>query len=63
MKTLTAKVVPYSSIVGQSVTLHDETGKVIAMLIISVPNPDVPFKETAIPLAERIAGYFNADWA
>jgi hypothetical protein len=46
-----AKIVPFSSVVGQSVMLTDETGAVVAQLSISVPNPSYPYRETAEEIA------------
>lgn len=40
--TITTKIIPYSSIVGSGVTLHDETGAVIGQLALHgfpPPNP------------------------
>jgi hypothetical protein len=34
MDTITAQLVPWSSVVGQMVSLHDETGRVICTLSI-----------------------------
>lgn len=53
-----AKVVPYSSVVGASVSVEDARGAV-ALIIISVPQPSIPYKETALPLAEEIARLLN----
>lgn len=44
---LTASVVPYSSVVGSSIKMCDETGKVVALLIVSIPNPEFEYKATA----------------
>jgi hypothetical protein len=56
---LTATLVPYSSVVGQSVSLQDETGRVVALVMITVPSPAFDYKTTAIPIAERIVAAFN----
>lgn len=42
-----AKIVPFSSVVGQSVMLTDETGAVVAHISISIPSPSYPYRETA----------------
>ena len=55
---LTAKIVPYSSVVGQSVALHDEAGAVVAIVIISIPDPSRNYKDTARPIAEQIKAAF-----
>jgi hypothetical protein len=55
---LTAKVVPYSSVVGSSVTLHDEAGAVVAIVMVSVPRPSLDYKEVASPIIEKIAAAF-----
>src|ERR1700729_2367449 len=45
---LAAAVVPYSSVVGSSIRLcDDKTGKVVALLIISIPSPEFEYKATA----------------
>lgn len=54
MNKLMAKAVPFSSVVGQSVALHDRSGAVVALVMISVPNPSISYKETAVPIAQRI---------
>lgn len=60
MKKYTAKKVPFSSIVGQSVTLREGEGPVEAQIIISVPNPRFEYKETAVPIADQLVEWFNA---
>lgn len=52
---LTAKLVPYSSVVGQSVALHDKAGATVAVVMISVPSPSLDYKTTAQPIAEKIS--------
>lgn len=51
---LTASVVPYSSVVGSSIKMCDETGKVVALLIISIPNPEFEYKATAQIVADNV---------
>jgi hypothetical protein len=50
-----AKIVPFSSVVGQSIMLTDETGAVVAQLSISIPDPRYPYRETAEEIACIIA--------
>lgn len=59
MKKYIATKVPYSSIVGQSVTLREGEGPVEAQIIISVPNPQFEYKETAVPIADQLVEWFN----
>ena len=62
---ITAKVVPYSSVVGSSVTLHAESGMTICQLsLLSVIPPNFTFtpelhKETSIRVAEWVASALN----
>jgi hypothetical protein len=49
-----AKITPFSSVVGQSVMLTDETGAVVAQLSISIPDPSKPYRETAAEIARII---------
>lgn len=51
---LTASIVPYSSVVGSSIKLCDETGMVVALLIISIPNPSLDYKPTAKEVGETV---------
>lgn len=53
-----AEVVAYSSIVGTSVQVIDDRG-VIALIMISVPQPSIDYKEVALPLAQEIADALN----
>lgn len=46
-----AKIVPFSSVVGQSVVLTDETGAAVAQISISIPSPSYPYRETAEEVA------------
>lgn len=42
--TITAKIIPYSSVVGSGVTLHDETGAVLGQLALHgfpPPKPEI----------------------
>ena len=62
---ITAKVVPYSSVVGSSVTLHAESGMTICQLsLLSVIPPNFTFtpelhKQTSTRIAEWVAGALN----
>lgn len=62
---ITAKVVPYSSIVGSSVTLHAESGMTICQLsLLSVIPPNFKFtpelhKQTSVRIAEWVASALN----
>lgn len=51
--TRTVELVPYSSIVGQSISVIDERGTV-AIISIMVPQPSLEYKAIAVPLAEEI---------
>lgn len=62
---ITAKVVPYSSVVGSSVTLHAESGMTICQLsLLSVVPPNFMFtpelhKETSVRIAEWVVSALN----
>ena len=56
---LTAKKVPFSSVVGQIVTLHDQAGAVVAQLSIHGIRTDLPYRETADDIADLIVMSFN----
>lgn len=62
---ITAKVVPYSSVVGSSVTLHAESGMTICQLsLLSVIPPNFKFtpelhKKTSVRIAEWVASALN----
>lgn len=62
---ITAKVVPYSSVVGSSITLHAESGMTICQLsLLSVIPPNFKFtpeihKQTSICIAEWVASALN----
>jgi hypothetical protein len=58
---LTSKIVPYSSVVGSSVALHNESGQVVAIVMVTVPSPSFPYKETAAPIIEKIAKAFDGE--
>jgi len=58
---LTAKSVPYSSVVGGSVAIHDEKGAVVALIMVSIPDPSRDYKATATPIIEHIVKAMNAD--
>ncbi|WP_449375375.1 hypothetical protein [Bosea thiooxidans] len=49
-----AQITPFSSVVGQSVLLTDETGAALAQLSISIPDPNKPYRETAEEIARVI---------
>ena len=51
---LKAKMVPHSSVVGSSISVQDETGKMVALLTILVPNPDLDYKTTAKTVSDTI---------
>lgn len=60
---ITAKVVPFSSVVGSSVTLHDETGKVVcqlALLNTGTSGDAQEWKRRQTSFAEEIAARLNA---
>lgn len=62
---ITAKVVPYSSVVGSSITLHAESGMTICQLsLLNVIPPNFKFtpdlhKQTSIRVAEWVASALN----
>lgn len=57
---LTAKMVPYSSVVGQSIMIQDEiSGMVVARLSVRIPSPALDYEETAIDVAKRVVAAFN----
>lgn len=56
---LTAKKAPYSSVVGQSVALLDETGAVVCQLAIMNMRKDLDYKEVAGDIATLICLHFN----
>lgn len=51
---LRAKLVPYSSVVGQSVMLVDETGRCVATLAVRVQDHRKDPKEAAQEIAREI---------
>jgi hypothetical protein len=61
---LTARVVPFSSVVGSSVTLHDKSGKVVCQLALlnTGPHTDDPaeWKRRQTTFADEVAARFNA---
>ena len=59
MKIVSINVVPWSSVVGQSVTMHDEAGRCVASLNVRTHDGQDP-KKGARAAAERIAEAFNA---
>lgn len=64
----TAKVVPFSSITGASITLHNEDGAVIGQLQLRGFHPDPtspmpvgePYRTAAVALCDRVAIAINA---
>ncbi len=52
--SLRAKLVPYSSIVGKSITLHGEEGQVVAQLAVMTPAGPPPGEDHK-QFVERIA--------
>lgn len=51
MKLRTAS---YSSVVGSALTIEDESGMVVAMLIISVPNPSLDYKTISAAVTKAL---------
>ena len=63
MGTPTAKIVPWSSVVGQIVSLHDETGRAVAQLDIRIHTDaagDQDIKTCAGHLARTVVEAFEA---
>lgn len=60
---LTAKKVPWSSIVGQIVTLHDQTGRHVAQLALHGLSPPegMSVKDFADDIADLIVMSFGGD--
>ena len=58
---LTAQKVPFSSIVGQVVTLHDPSGAVVCQLGIHGVRMDLDYRETAEAVADALCDAFNYD--
>lgn len=56
---LTAKKVPYSSVIGQSLLLKDEHGKIVCQLSIHSMRPELDYETTAKDIAELICLHFN----
>ena len=54
--TLTAKQVPFSSVVGSSVTLHENGGRVVAQLAILLAGG----KEEQVKIAEFVTAAINS---
>lgn len=57
---LTAKKVPFSSIVGQSVTLHDASGRAVCQLAILNPQGDGEYKQRSEQYADLLVALFAA---
>lgn len=55
----TAKEVPFSSVVGSSITLISEDGSVAAILAIMVPNPRNDYKTVAQDVVRQIVAAVN----
>lgn len=58
---LTATLVPYSSIVGSSISIQNEAGAVVAILMITVPSPRFDYRETAEKVAAQVLKAFDAN--
>ncbi len=56
-----AQAVPFSSVVGSSVSLIAEDGSVGAILSILVPNPRHDYKTVAADVTKQILTAFNSD--
>jgi hypothetical protein len=56
---LTAKKIPYSSVVGQSIALLDEKGAVVCQLAIMNMRKDLDYKTVAEDIATLICLHFN----
>lgn len=56
----TAQKVPYSSIVGQSVTLQDESGRMVCQFAILNPIGDGDHKQRAEKYADLLCSLFAA---
>lgn len=61
MAKLTAKAVPHSSVVGGSVAIHDAKGAVVALIMVSVPDPGRDYKATATPIIDHIVKSFPCE--
>jgi len=58
---LTAEKVAYSSVVGGSVAVHDAAGAVVAIVMVSVPDPGRDYKATAMPILDHIVKAFPCE--
>lgn len=56
---LKAGLTPYSSVVGTSIALVSKDGPIVALLMVSVPNPQFDYKATALPIAKEIVELWN----
>jgi hypothetical protein len=56
---LTAKKVPYSSVVGQSVMLQDETGRVVCQLAILSPIGEGDYRTVSGKYADAVCEAFD----
>ena len=59
---ITAKLVPYSSIVGQSISLATHDGGIFALLIVSTPKgppPGEDFRAFSERIAKTVADAIN----
>lgn len=65
MKVAEVKVVPFSSVVGSSLTLHDETGKVVAQVSFlntgSLTASREEWKQSQIDCANFVADAIRAE--
>ena len=60
LSNLKAELTPYSSVVGTSIALVSKDGPIVALLMVSVPNPQFDYKATALPIAKEIVELWNA---
>lgn len=59
MDKMIATKTAYSSVVGQSVSIVSESGPMVALLTISVPNVQYDYKPTADMIADKVVAAFN----
>lgn len=58
---LKARAVPYSSIVGSSVTFTNESGAVVVQIAVMVPNPRYDYRGTAEPFIRELIELWNRE--
>jgi len=58
---LKASMVPHSSVVGSSIKIQDETGQIVAMLAILVPNPALDYKSIAKAVGEAVCASLRGE--